>query len=395
MVVGFEIAGARLRKKNIFTLFLDKINQAGRVKLCCFDKTGTLIENTLQLRGIQPITKGQTGNKNLTLIEEAEPIGNQQGVIFDDFYDNIASYQLARPLSPSNVNYLMYEAFSCCHSLQKLEIDIVGDPIEVQMFKETGFSIEHKLTSRNHALTIITPSEEYISKLNLDPSTKLTIDKIYDFMSDRKRMSVIVSGGDSKRMYLKGAPETVKTLCQEQSLPVNYDQVLRDCTEQGYRVLSLAYKNIDPEAELRSSIEDGLTFMGFIIFDNPLKPQSKGTLEILRNCGIRSAIITGNNLLTALSVGISLELFNYRSRVFIGQAKEGKVVWEEIENEHNRELRGVSLHRGKSLVRRQSTILSHHSLHDSFINLHGDQDGLMSIILKEAKANNCVICMTG
>lgn len=396
LVIGFEIASARLKRKKIFTLFLDKINQAGRVKLCCFDKTGTLTENTLKLRGIQPLVNVKNDGHKPATLEGEEGIGNYgHTYVFDQFYDDISSFNKIRPFSNATESYLLYEAFSTCHSLQKLEKDIVGDPIEVQLFDESGFSMEHKITSNNHALTLITPTPDYIKHLNLPSDTKLVIEKAFDFTSDRKRMSVVISVNREKRMYLKGAPEIVKTLCTKSSLPSNYDQALREFTEQGYRVLSMAYKNIDPKIPSGSVDEQNLTFMGFVIFDNPLKPESKGTLETLKSCGIRNVIITGDNLLTALSVGISLELFNFQSRVFIGQAHEGKVAWEEIENEHNREIRGASLHRRNTMDRRQSSNMSQVSLHQSFLEAHGDPSGLLAVILKEAKAKNCVICITG
>ena len=47
-------------------------------------------------------------------------------------------------------------------------------------------------------------------------------------------------------------------------------------------------------------MESNLTFLGFVCFDNPLKPESAPTLEILNNAQILSIMITGDNPQTAL-----------------------------------------------------------------------------------------------
>jgi len=54
----------------------------------------------------------------------------------------------------------------------------------------------------------------------------------------------------------------------------------------------------------RLDYEQNLTFLGFLILENKLKNATKGTIKTLNECNIRSILATGDNLYTAISVGI-------------------------------------------------------------------------------------------
>jgi cation-transporting ATPase 13A3/4/5 len=43
-------------------------------------------------------------------------------------------------------------------------------------------------------------------------------------------------------LFLKGSPEKVKELSKPATVPSNYDAILEDYTQRGYRVISLAYR---------------------------------------------------------------------------------------------------------------------------------------------------------
>lgn len=60
-------------------------------------------------------------------------------------------------------------------------------------------------------------------------------------------MSVIVKNflDSSFRTYVKGSPEKVRELCNPESLPSNFDEILKIYTECGYRVLAMATKPLE------------------------------------------------------------------------------------------------------------------------------------------------------
>lgn len=60
-------------------------------------------------------------------------------------------------------------------------------------------------------------------------------------------MSVYVKNyvTNSYQLFVKGSPEKIKELSNAYSLPENFDAVLEDYTQKGYRVIALAYRDIN------------------------------------------------------------------------------------------------------------------------------------------------------
>lgn len=124
-------------------------------------------------------------------------------------------------------------------------------------------------------------------------------------------MSVIAKhlSSNSTHVYTKGAPEKILALCNPSSIPSDFDQVLQRFTKQGYRVIAAGYralKNnlsyVKTQRLTREQTECNLTLLGLIILENRLKPESAGVLNTLRSADIRIIMVTGDNMLTALSV---------------------------------------------------------------------------------------------
>ena len=94
------------------------------------------------------------------------------------------------------------------------------------------------------------------------------------------------------------------------SIPADYSAVLERYTSRGYRVLALGCRylpaNRSKVAKIskmtRAEAESDLTFLGLIILENRLKPASGGVIRELRGATIRPVMVTGDNILTAVSV---------------------------------------------------------------------------------------------
>jgi cation-transporting ATPase 13A2 len=52
----------------------------------------------------------------------------------------------------------------------------------------------------------------------------------------------------------------------------------------------------------RHEIERDLEFLGLLVMENKLKPETTPVIENLQNCKIRTIMATGDNVLTAISV---------------------------------------------------------------------------------------------
>lgn len=67
------------------------------------------------------------------------------------------------------------------------------------------------------------------------------------FNSELKRSSVIVKNNDQYNFLVKGAPEIMKELCLQDTLPEFFDQKIEVFNQQGYRVLVMAGKSLPKE----------------------------------------------------------------------------------------------------------------------------------------------------
>lgn len=126
-------------------------------------------------------------------------------------------------------------------------------------------------------------------------------------------MSVIVKQGNQHdvEVFVKGSPESIKEVCISSTskkciiqffyvVPRNYHECLNDYAKQGYRVIACASKIlrectwIQAQKLTREMVESELIFLGFIIFENRLKPQSAAVLKSLHSASIKCVMATGN-----------------------------------------------------------------------------------------------------
>jgi cation-transporting ATPase 13A3/4/5 len=74
----------------------------------------------------------------------------------------------------------------------------------------------------------------------------------------------------------------------------------------------------------RTDVESDLDFVGFIIFENKLKPTTAAVLDELLRSNIGAVMVTGDNILTAISVARECNLINKSAHCFVPRFVEGK-----------------------------------------------------------------------
>jgi cation-transporting ATPase 13A3/4/5 len=52
----------------------------------------------------------------------------------------------------------------------------------------------------------------------------------------------------------------------------------------------------------RETVESDLEFIGFLIMENKLKPETAAVIKTLQEAEVRTVMATGDNILTAMSV---------------------------------------------------------------------------------------------
>ena len=143
-------------------------------------------------------------------------------------------------------------------------------------------------------------------EINVIASKYKKIDEIpFDF--SRRRLSVIVSDGTSKKLITKGAIEEILSVCTT----VNYKDTINPITSdiknnilsisknlniQGMRVIGVCQKtDIENISEFSVKDESKMTFLGFIGFLDPQKESAKSAIERLNSYGVRVMVLTGDN----------------------------------------------------------------------------------------------------
>ncbi|XP_030664817.1 probable cation-transporting ATPase 13A4 isoform X3 [Nomascus leucogenys] len=149
----------------------------------------------------------------------------------------------------------------------------------------------------------------------------------FPFSSALQRMTVIVQemGGD-RLAFMKGAPERVASFCQPETVPTSFVSELQIYTTQGFRVIALAYKKLENDHHTatltRETVESDLIFLGLLILENRLKEETKPVLEELISARIRTVMITGDNLQTAITVARKSGMVSESQKVILIEANE-------------------------------------------------------------------------
>ena len=172
------------------------------------------------------------------------------------------------------------------------------------------------------------PIDEAIRKYRqFDLSGFKKVDEIpYDFI--RKRLSILITKGDTHLMVTKGALSNVLAVCSSAeigegrivdigSVEEQVQQHFEGFSRQGFRTLGVAYKNIVSETVITRDQEADMTFLGFLILFDPPKPGIVETIRQLKQLGVSLKIITGDNRLLAANVSQQVELLN--SHILTGE----------------------------------------------------------------------------
>jgi Mg2+-importing ATPase len=144
----------------------------------------------------------------------------------------------------------------------------------------------------------------------------------YDFI--RKRLSVVVerpsapAGADRHTMITKGALRNVLEACVDaeagrgagpaRTVPIadvraGLQERFAAYSEQGYRVLGVAVRDVTGDPIIDKADEQQMTFIGFLLLDDPPKAGAFEAINELRQLGVELKIITGDNRLVASKIG--------------------------------------------------------------------------------------------
>lgn len=228
-----------MAKRNALVKSLFAVETLGSVTVICSDKTGTLTQN--KLRVVKLVT----------------PRGEYE-VRDDGFYNQ------GKKVDPGeDVKMLVLAGYMCNRAVCEGG-NCRGDPLEVALLElalKTGIIEDYEI-----------------------------LDEI-PFDSKRKFMAVSAKTKDGVYVILKGAPEVVEEIVGS--------RIPEICTYEGMRTIAFAYKKV---GEFRGFELEGLEFLGYQCLIDPLREDSRESVETCKSAGIRVLMITGDHPATALKI---------------------------------------------------------------------------------------------
>lgn len=77
---------------------------------------------------------------------------------------------------------------------------------------------------------------------------------------------------------------------------------LSELSGVGYRVIAVAYRDVENKASYSVEDEANLTFLGFAVFIDPPKRDAREAIARLKDMGVDVKILTGDNELVAKKI---------------------------------------------------------------------------------------------
>ena len=266
VTIMLSIGVTKMARKNIIIRKLPAVETLGSSKVICSDKTGTLTQNKMKVVEIKSY------NKDFAI---------ELGTMCND----------------------------CQIIYKNKEQEILGDPTEIAIVK-AGLDI-----GKNK-------SELY---------TKMERIGEIPFDSTRKMMTTIHKAENKYRIITKGAPDVLINKCTKiykngkiVSLSESEKQQIQkeniNMANNALRVIAVSYLDIEtlPNKIEQSTIENNLIFVGLIGMIDPPRPGVKEAVKTCRQAGIKTVMITGDHIATAMAIAKELQILKTGDKAITG-----------------------------------------------------------------------------
>eukprot|EP00123_Amoebidium_parasiticum_P018505 comp24227_c0_seq1/m.44649 comp24227_c0_seq1/g.44649 ORF comp24227_c0_seq1/g.44649 comp24227_c0_seq1/m.44649 type:complete len:1428 (-) comp24227_c0_seq1:888-5171(-) len=300
LVIGQTVAAKRLVERSIYCTNFQRIAMAGKLQVFCFDKTGTLTRDGLNFYGIHPV-------------------GNRQPAEFRSAIYGSESLPIE-----------MQRAMAVAHSVTQLAGQLVGNPVDVEMFGAVRWGI-----------TV----GEYVTVSEPNGREALRIVRAFEFDHGRQCMTAVAvdPATGEVHVYAKGSFEKVKAMSRPDSVPADYDAVASGHAQEGCYTLGFAHRSVGRvdvaaiKSMSREEIESGLEFLGLIMFRNLLKDDTADAIAQLKKGSVRPVMITGDNALTAVHIARECRMLaTPTTTVLLGdlsRTEPGKIRWVRLDRD--------------------------------------------------------------
>ena len=295
---------------------LPAVETLGSATVICSDKTGTLTQNEMM------VVKGWTDGRFFAISGEGyHPEGEfrRDGQPFD-------------PQTEPEVRFLLQGAALCNDAI-----------LEPSGQKADGSPTWRMVGDPTEGALVIAAAKAGLWKEELGRAFPRVAE--VPFESERKRMTTVhkIEGEVIQRLervcpsstgcaaFVKGAPDLLLERCthimiQDEVQPL--DETRRRevvsaneaMSRQALRVLGVACRPLEapPANPAAEAMERDLTFIGLMGMIDPARPEVKPAVQMAKRAGLKSAMVTGDYLQTAVAIARELELLSPKGRVLTG-----------------------------------------------------------------------------
>lgn len=266
----------RMARERAVVRRLPAVETLGSTTVICSDKTGTLTENRMTVREYL--------------------LADGRRIELNDHRSKVENDELL--MRTARISVLCNEASLRSDNGELLGI---GDPTET---------------------ALLVAADTYVFEVEQERARYPKLDE-HPFQADSKRMTTLHRADEQIHLVaLKGAPSVVLAVCSHyagsENSELRLDDELRthfrreneEMAGRALRVLALAEKRLPRSIVSLSNaeIEQGFTYLGFVGMADPPRPGVAEAIAEARAAGIRSVMLTGDQMNTAQAIARELHL---------------------------------------------------------------------------------------
>ena len=172
----------------------------------------------------------------------------------------------------------------------------ITEPISFPGFKKEDVVLFASLASRDETKDVIDLAViGYAKAAGIDSSAYKQV-SFTPFEPATKRSEAIIDRGAQRFKVTKGAPQVIISICHSMSeeIRTQANKTVEELSEKGYRTIAVAIS----EADARDSFQ----LVGLLPLADPPRPDSKGVIEALKTLGVKTKMLTGDNIAVAKEI---------------------------------------------------------------------------------------------
>jgi magnesium-transporting ATPase (P-type) len=330
----------KMVKENVLVKRLSAAQTLGSVTVICTDKTGTITKGEMTLEKIWVPNKviEVSGVGYMPIGEftyNGKTLGKEEKLPVEKLLEISSLCNNAKIEPPSDKNRLW---------------SIIGDPTDgALLVAALKYGLNVQIMNMQKPMMHMMP-----------------------FDTERKLMTTAHKFDNKILAYSKGAPRSILSICDKIMVDNSVEDLtedhlrsvetkIREFANEGLRVIALAYRELPQNSHFGvKDVERNMILVGLAVMKDPPRPEVKEAVQLAKEAGIRTIIITGDYGPTAQAIaqevgivkpdcriirGVDLETMN--DQHMLDEIKKGDVIFARVSPEHKLRIVKTLKHNGE------------------------------------------------